>query len=788
MASIVLGTIAAKAGAAYFGVGTAGAIIAGMVGSAAGAYIDQMYVYPAFTDQPDQYGPRLDSASIQTSTEGAPIPWVHGSEIRLAGNIIWVTDLSESANRDGGDKNEPDVTTFAYSINVAVGMAEPPTTAGISKVSKVYANGKLFYDSDNPTVGDDRYSEITFYDGAEDQEPSSIQESIIGEGDVPAYRGLAYMEIQNLTLDDFGNAMPQFQFIIEPETSLTVDTLIARLLSRAGMASSLYTIDAAVNDSVLGMVIPGPVPLRGVLEELMITFNIGVRETAGTLEFYKLDTQQIRGLESGQLLERMQVSRKDQIKLPGNLTVNYKDTSAQLLKGSVTQNIQQSTNTNSQEINLSLSLTPDEARSIAARRLFRLWTERKAATITLPPRYIDVQEGDIHSIDFAGVHYRMRAEEVSFGCNGNVEITYSVMTTIESSPLTPAYQNMALSADDSNVTYPTPYDAQSLELYACIIYIPPITSKSEEMMDAGAYIAQTPVNRDAAVKSVNYYIREYDADAHGSAGEAFTMSKTSTMGELATPLSSTTGRTTHLASDGDFEVSLWGGTLESASEFSVFQGNNLAYVFTLGSGGVAEGEIIGFTDVELVSEHRYKISGIIRGLRDTPVRTHAASEWFVLLDRNQLQFVNWWIGWRGTLRKAQIVPTGTSFSFTPGERQEFATVFEARNLEPFAPGLISGTRDGMDNLTLTWFRRTRRIWATLSEVTVPIDDDPETYAIEIMDGSTVVRTYEVTGERTVTYPAAYQITDFGSIQSSVTTRVYQVSQITGRGNYREETV
>jgi len=786
MASIVLGTIAAKAGAAYFGVGTIGALIAGGIGSAAGAYIDQMYVYPAFTDQPNQYGPRLDAVSVQSASEGAPIPWVHGSQIRLAGNIIWVTDPDENAYTDGGDKNEPEITTYAYSINVAVGIAEPPTGLGMSRVSKVYANGKLFYDADDEALGADRYTAITFYNGADDQEPSSLQEAHLGDGEVPGYRGLAYMEIQNLALNDFGHAIPQFNFILEAETGLTVDTLIARLLTRAGMDSSQYSIDAAVNDSVLGMVIPGPVPLRGVLEELMITFDIGVRESEGALEFYKLSAQQIRSVASLQLLERMQVSKKDQINLPGSISVNYKDTSATLLKGSVSQNIQQARNKNHQEISLSLSLTPDEARSIAARRLFRLWTERKAASITLPPRFIDVQEGDIHSIDYEGVYYRMRIEEVSFGYNGNVEVTYSVMSTIESSPLTPAYQNMSLPGDNSNVTYPKPYSPP--KFYSTVIYIPPITAKSEEVLNPGAYIAQTPWDRTDPVKVVDYWFLHPELGAiSGYAWKVASMRKTSTMGILETPLDLGTGRTTHIAEDGDFEVTLWGGTLQSTTEFSVFQGNNLGYLFTLSEDGVAEGEIIGFTDVELVSAHRYKISGIIRGLRDTEPRTHPVETWFVLLDRAQLQFINWDPAWNDSSKLVQLAPTGTEF--LPGDPwQIFSTKVRMRNLEPFAPGLVSGERDGMENLTISWFRRTRRVWATLSPVLVPIDDDPETYAVEIMDGATVVRTYDVTGETIVTYPAALQIADFGSVQSSVTVRAYQVSQVTGRGKYREETV
>jgi hypothetical protein len=56
----------------------------------------------------------------------------------------------------------------------------------------------------------------------------------------------------------------------------------------------------------------------------------------------------------------------------------------------------------------------------------------------------------------------------------------------------------------------------------------------------------------------------------------------------------------------------------------------------------------------------------------------------------------------------------------------------------------------------------------------------EAYEIDVMDGVTVKRTLLSTTP-TVDYPAADQITDFGSEQSSVEVNIYQISALVQRG-------
>jgi hypothetical protein len=98
---------------------------------------------------------------------------------------------------------------------------------------------------------------------------------------------------------------------------------------------------------------------------------------------------------------------------------------------------------------------------------------------------------------------------------------------------------------------------------------------------------------------------------------------------------------------------------------------------------------------------------------------------------------------------------------------------------PWSPVHITGVRNGGD-LAITWVRRTRfgGVWA--DGVDVPLNEESERYEVDVMNGGTVVRTIAVITP-SAGYTAAQQVADFGSVQSSITIRVYQLSAVVGRG-------
>ena len=89
------------------------------------------------------------------------------------------------------------------------------------------------------------------------------------------------------------------------------------------------------------------------------------------------------------------------------------------------------------------------------------------------------------------------------------------------------------------------------------------------------------------------------------------------------------------------------------------------------------------------------------------------------------------------------------------------------------------TRD-VGGVTFSWSRRKRGPMPASWDVTVPLGEDSEAYEVDVLTGASVVRTLHATTP-SVLYAAANETADFGSAQSSLAVRVYQMSATIGRG-------
>lgn len=161
----------------------------------------------SLVDQPKQYGPRLGDLKIQLSTYGRMIPFFWGRG-RIAGNIIDQTDLEEHTQKSGG-KGGPQVINYTYSASFAImlGAARLFNEDCIRGIKKIWADGRLIWaDDDGTTIP------CTVYLGSETQLPDPTFEAIHGVGNVPAYRGYAYVVFTDYYLTDFGNRIPAFEF------------------------------------------------------------------------------------------------------------------------------------------------------------------------------------------------------------------------------------------------------------------------------------------------------------------------------------------------------------------------------------------------------------------------------------------------------------------------------------------------------------------------------------------------------------------------------------------------
>ncbi|WP_299843172.1 glycoside hydrolase/phage tail family protein [uncultured Roseovarius sp.] len=206
MATILLSAAGAAVGGSIGGsiLGLSTAAIGRFAGALIGRSIDQRLLGEG--SEAVETG-RVNRMRLTGAGEGDPIAQIYG-RMRVSGQVIWATEFREdvtvtpgSSGGKGGSPKPPtpEQREYSYSVSLAIALCE----GKISNVNRIWADGReIWRNSLNMRV----------YKGGPAQLPDPKMEAIEGAGNVPAYRGVAYVVIEDLNLGPFGNRVPQFNF------------------------------------------------------------------------------------------------------------------------------------------------------------------------------------------------------------------------------------------------------------------------------------------------------------------------------------------------------------------------------------------------------------------------------------------------------------------------------------------------------------------------------------------------------------------------------------------------
>ncbi len=214
MGGLVVGLAGAAAGSA-FGAPALGYALGSAIGGSFFGGLGQVD-----SSNITQVGPRVNDLNVQSSAYGAVIPIVYGLN-RLAGNLIWSTDLIETQHvttstsgggggggKGGGAGGGVSITqttiTYTYSVSAAVGFCIGP----ISGIRRIWADSKLIYDASNPQLASPVWLKV--YLGTSTQGADPTIASYQGGSNTPGFRGLCYCVFSNFQLADFGSHIPNF--------------------------------------------------------------------------------------------------------------------------------------------------------------------------------------------------------------------------------------------------------------------------------------------------------------------------------------------------------------------------------------------------------------------------------------------------------------------------------------------------------------------------------------------------------------------------------------------------
>ena len=88
-----------------------GTALGGPLGGALGSLVGQAVDQQLFGEGPRK-GPRLGDLAVQTASYGTMIPRVYGT-MRVAGSVVWATDLVETETAVSGGKGASDALRYA---------------------------------------------------------------------------------------------------------------------------------------------------------------------------------------------------------------------------------------------------------------------------------------------------------------------------------------------------------------------------------------------------------------------------------------------------------------------------------------------------------------------------------------------------------------------------------------------------------------------------------------------------------------------------------------------------
>lgn len=185
------------------------------LGYAAGSIIGSLLFPP---DPIQQHGPKLKEVTVTGSEYGVPVTRLWGG-VRVPGNIIWSSGLKEHEHTEtvtqggflGWGGQETKITTYTYTMDLAVGLCE----GELDNLTRIWAGHRVILDRRGENTSGwqkEPWLRYTLYDGTETQDPDPLMVRALGEGNVPAYRGLAYIVFKDFDLTEFGNLLPNLEF------------------------------------------------------------------------------------------------------------------------------------------------------------------------------------------------------------------------------------------------------------------------------------------------------------------------------------------------------------------------------------------------------------------------------------------------------------------------------------------------------------------------------------------------------------------------------------------------
>ncbi|MDE0879565.1 MAG: phage tail protein [Sphingomonas bacterium] len=663
-------------------VGTAvGGPIGGAIGALIGRSVDARVFRPATRE-----GPRLTELAVQTSSYGTQIPKLFGA-MRVAGTVIWSTDLIETRTTSGGSKGQPSSAAYSYSASFAVLLS----ARMIGRVGRIWAEGKLL----RGAAGDWKATTaFRVHTGGEDQPVDPLIAS--AHPDTPAHRGCAYAVFEGLQLADFGNRIPSLTFEVFADEGPVAVGEIAAALADEVEGEVAQTLDgyAAMGASVAG-VLDNLAMLAGAWWQ-PVGARLSLCDGAGerTVLADEAVTSGARSNGAGAARRTRSIAAAETV--PRGVSVAHYDPARDYQTG-VQQAVRPGPGYRSDRIELPALLTAEAARALADRTLAEMEAMRTRRTVSAGIDAIGLLPGSV--IEITGEPGVWRARTVAI----EGLVTRIDLVPVSAAPIPmPAPSGAVLSAPDRAIGATLLMAAEYPPVDDSILTTPRIS-----VMATGS---ETGWRGAALLYSLD------EGESWVSAGGIGVPSVLGVIedapGDGPTTIEGRSTTLTVVLARADM-------ALEDADGAGIAQGRNLALVGE---------ELVQFASAVPLGGARWRLSGLRRGVRGTGWATtgHVAGEAFAMIDRGAIVTIDVPMGSIG--RSVRLLATGIGDVAGPVAAQVRVT---GASVVPPSPVQVAASALPGGGWRLGWMRRSRSGWAWADGVDAPLVEETERYSVTL---------------------------------------------------------
>ncbi len=707
-----------------------GGLVGGGVGRAVGAIAGQLIDNQLFGPA-DRQGPRLGDLSVQSSHYGAPIPKLFGT-MRVAGSVIWATDIRETSSSQSNGKGQPRTVNYSYSASFAVLLS----ARAISRIGRIWADGNLL----RGAAGDFKtQTGFRVYTGSEGQPIDPLIASAEGIANTPAYRGHTYVVFENLQLADYGNRIPSLSFeVIADEAPVSVGAMIADLAGDTigHDAPTLLSGFAASGESVRAVA----ETVAGAIPTALVDDGLRLKIVEGAAAPSPIAAQHLGSGAGDKRGARLPIERRSINQAPEMLTLAYYDPSRDFQPG--LQSARRDGGARrANRVDLPATISAAAAKLFVERKLSALWAERVSAKVRVPWHYLSLRPGGRVTLPGSDGVWHI----------AGVALEHMVVE-LDLVPL-PGAQTV-FAADGGRVL------SQADRLHGpttlALLDLPPLSDVAPTEPQLAVAAAGTSAGwRRASLLTTT--------DGGASWVDAGETAAPAVIGQVVGVLSSGSARLIDRTTTLEVDLLNNGMLLADADQAQLLSGANLA---SIGS------ELIQFGSAVPLGGLRWRLTELFRGRRGTEaaIGGHVAGEKFVLIDRNTLKLIDT----DRALDGVRVMATGIADGSTPPIVVAGAV---GAGVRPLSPVHLYAEKMPSADTGFHWIRRSRAGWRWVDGLDAPLAEEQELYRVTLTPNVGAARTIDVEST-TYTYTSADRTADQ---LAGATSLSLSVSQIGARG-------